>query len=279
MSDETVGVVIVAYRSAPVIGELLASLSTATRRGVRIVVVDNSPADDGLAAIVAATPGAELLPARDNPGYGGAVNRGVAALGPTRWVVVSNPDIVVAAGAVDELIAAAERHPDAGTLGPLIRDDDGTVYPSARNLPSLRTGVGHAAFVRVWPSNPWTRRYRNDREVSERAAGWLSGAFLLVDRSAFDEIEGFDAAYFMYFEDVDLGRRMGQTGRRNYYVPTAAVTHAGAESTKHVQRAMIVAHHRSAYRFLASKYHAWYLWPLRAALRVGLAFRARVARG
>lgn len=279
MTDDTVGVVIVAYRSAPVIGALLDSLRAATRRRLRIVVVDNSPEDDGLGAIVAATPSAELLLARDNPGYGGGVNRGVEALGPTRWVLVSNPDIVVAPGAVDELIDAALRYPDAGTLGPLIRDPDGTVYPSARNLPSLRTGVGHAAFVRVWPRNPWTRSYRNDREISERAVGWLSGAFLLVDRAAFDGIAGFDTDYFMYFEDVDLGRRMTRAGRRNYYIPTATVTHTGAESTKHVSRAMIIAHHRSAYRFLASKYHAWYLWPLRVVLRVGLAFRARVARG
>jgi len=279
VNDDVVGVVIVAYRSAPVIGRLLESLPASTRRSLEIVVVDNSPADDGLAAIVEATPHARLLAARDNPGYGGAVNRGVALLGETRWVVVSNPDIVVAPGAVDELIAAAGRHPDAGTVGPLIRDPDGTVYPSARNLPSLRTGVGHAAFVRVWPANPWTQRYRNDREVSERAAGWLSGAFLLVDREAFDLVEGFDEGYFMYFEDVDLGRRMGRSGRRNYYVPTAVVVHTGAESTKHVQRAMIIAHHRSAYRFLASKYDAWYLWPLRVALRAGLAIRARLARG
>ena len=276
---DPIGVVVVAYHSTPVIRGFLESLPTATDRPLRIVVVDNSPEDDGLAELVAATPDAELLPARDNPGYGGAVNRGVAALGPTRWVLVSNPDIVVGPGAVDELLAAAARHPDAGTLGPLIRDPDGTVYPSARNLPSLRSGIGHATFVRVWPENPWTRRYRNDHEVSERAAGWLSGAFLLVDRASFDRIDGFDEAYFMYFEDVDLGRRMGESGRRNYYVPSAAVTHAGGESTKHVQRAMIIAHHRSAYRFLASKYRAWYLWPLRVVLRVGLAFRARVARG
>src|SRR5690606_37759017 len=143
---------------------LLASLPAATRRPLRIVVVDNSPADDGLAAIVEAAPETVLVLARDNPGYGGAVNRGVAELGPTRWVVVSNPDIVVAPGAIDELIAGARRHADAGTLGPLIRGTDGTVYPSARDLPSLRTGVGHAAFVRIWPENPWTRRYRNDRE-------------------------------------------------------------------------------------------------------------------
>ncbi len=278
--SERIGLVTVAYRSADVLPTFLATVGASSSRPVDVVVVDNSPTDDGTAAIVAGVPGARLLEARDNPGYGTAVNRGVALLAPgIRWVVIANPDIRIAPGAVDELVDASTRLPRAGALGPLIREDDGEVYPSARDLPSLRTGVGHAAFVRVWPGNPWTRRYRNDREVRERAAGWLSGAFLVVDRAVFEAIGGFDESYFMYFEDVDLGRRISESGHVNYYVPSAEVVHSGAASTRHAPRAMIVAHHRSAYRFLASKYRGWYLWPLRAALRVGLAFRARVARG
>ncbi|QEO08633.1 glycosyltransferase family 2 protein [Protaetiibacter larvae] len=275
-----VGVVVVTYRSAPVLPALLASLADAGSNPIELVVVDNSPEDDGVEALVAAFPGARLVPSRDNPGYGTAANRGIRALSPeVRWAVIANPDVVVAPHALDALLAGAERHPDAGSLGPLIRDPDGTVYPSGRNLPSLRTGVGHAAFVRVWPRNPWTRRYRNDRELRERGVGWLSGAFLLVNRAAFERIGGFDEDYFMYFEDVDLGRRLTKAGHGNYYIPAAEVTHTGAESTRHAPRAMIVAHHRSAYRYLASKYHGWYLWPLRVVLRIGLAFRARVARG
>jgi N-acetylglucosaminyl-diphospho-decaprenol L-rhamnosyltransferase len=83
----------------------------------------------------------------------------------------------------------------------------------------------------------------------------------------------------MYFEDVDLGRRLTLSGWRNYYVPSARVLHYGARSTSYAPRAMIRAHHRSAYRYLANRYAAWYLWPLRTALRVGLWLRGRISRG
>jgi N-acetylglucosaminyl-diphospho-decaprenol L-rhamnosyltransferase len=275
-----VAVITVAFRSVGVIDGLLSSVPGATRRDVEVVVVDNSPEDDGLAARLDGRPDTRLLIARDNPGYGGGINRGAALLGPdVDWIVVANPDLTIAPDAIDHLIDAAERLPDAGSLGPLIRDANGDPYPSARNIPSLRTGIGHAAFVRVWPGNPWTQRYRNDHEIRERSAGWLSGAFVLLPRRVFDELGGFDDRYFMYFEDVDLGRRISRAGWRNYYIPRAEVTHVGALSTRYAARPMIVAHHRSAYRFLAAKYHGWYLWPLRVALRVALWARGRVARG
>ena len=133
--------------------------------------------------------------------------------------------------------------------------------------------------MRTWSANPWTRRYRNDWEISERSTDWLSGAFLMLSRDAFDAVGGFDEGYYMYFEDVDLGRRLGCAGWLSWYVPSAAVTHVGAMSTRFAPRSMIVAHHDSAYRFLASKYAAWYLWPVRVALRVGLWVRSRVAKG
>lgn len=82
----------------------------------------------------------------------------------------------------------------------------------------------------------------------------------------------------MYFEDVDLGFRLGQAGLRNVYAPHVAATHIGAHSTDGESATMIVAHHESAKRFLVRKYPGWYLWPVRAALSVGLAVRSSVAQ-
>ena len=85
--------------------------------------------------------------------------------------------------------------------------------PSARALPRLGQGIGHAVLGWWWPGNPWTRSYRAERElVTERPAGWLSGSCLLLRRAAFDEVGGFDPGYFMYFEDLDLGERLGRAG-------------------------------------------------------------------
>ncbi|MEI0661815.1 dTDP-Rha--alpha-D-GlcNAc-pyrophosphate polyprenol alpha-3-L-rhamnosyltransferase, partial [Pseudomonas aeruginosa] len=69
----------------------------------------------------------------------------------------------------------------------------------ARSIPRIRNGIAHALLGSIWPSNPWTKSYLDDRDMSsERPAGWLSGSCLLVRRDAFDSINGFDEGYFMY---------------------------------------------------------------------------------
>src|SRR5262249_14106314 len=152
-----------------------------------VILADNGSVDGAPERAAAERDGVELLRTGENIGYGGAANRAVAGLPEdVGWVVVANPDVVWQPGSLDELLAAGERVPRAGALGPLIRDADGAVYPSARMLPSLGRGMGHAVFGAVWPGNPWTRAYRqSEREVVERDAEWLSGSCLLLRRVAF----------------------------------------------------------------------------------------------
>ncbi|MBC7724663.1 MAG: glycosyltransferase family 2 protein, partial [Burkholderiaceae bacterium] len=107
---------------------------------------------------------------------------------------------------------------------------------------------------------------------------WLSGACFLVRRSAFDSLGGFDPGFFMYFEDVDLGHRLGKAGFRNVYEPSATVTHSGAHSTTSDSGRMIEAHHASARRFLDKKYPGPALFPVRLALNIGLRLRAQIVR-
>jgi len=277
----SLAVVAVAYGSDDTIGAFLTSLGESLRRAgqpdAEVVVADNSPVPSATVVQLVEASGARYLHLAANAGYGAGVTAAVAALErQATYLVVSNPDIVVEPDCLALLLSAAERLPDAGALGPRILDDDGGTYPSARSLPSLRTGVGHAALGRVWPTNPWSTSYKAERELDrERDAGWLSGAFLLLRRSAFDEVGGFDDSYFMYFEDVDLGQRLGRAGWRSVYVPTGTVVHAGAQSTSQNSVVMERVHHESAYLYLSRKYHGRVLAPLRLALRLGLAARAR----
>jgi N-acetylglucosaminyl-diphospho-decaprenol L-rhamnosyltransferase len=219
-----------------------------------------------------------FLPTGGNLGYGGAANRGVAALPPSvGWVVVANPDLSWGPASLDKMLEAAKRWPRGGAFGPLIREPSGEVYPSARLLPSLGRGLGHAVFAKVWAGNPWTREYRQEEaSIEERTAGWLSGSCLLMRREAFDSVDGFDPRYFMYFEDVDLGDRLARAGWLNVYVPEAEVVHIGGHSTARASKRMQAAHHSSAYRYMADR-HQGPLWaPLRLALRWGLGLRLRL---
>ncbi len=275
----TLAVVTVSFNSAEVLGPFLDSIPGATSLAATVVVVDNDSAQLAPVRAAVSSRGATLLEQSHNLGYGAAMNRGVASLpSSVQWVLLSNPDVTLHERALDELVAGGEQRPDAGSLGPRVLQPDGSVYPSARRLPSLRNGIGHALFARAIPSNRWTRRYQADElPIGEpRDAGWLSGSCLLVRRSAFESVGGFDEGYFMYFEDVDLGARLGKVGFANVYWPAAVVTHSGAHSTTTRAAAMERAHHVSAYRYVARKYSAWYLWPIRVALRAGIFLRSLI---
>jgi N-acetylglucosaminyl-diphospho-decaprenol L-rhamnosyltransferase len=279
MSDLTVATV--SYRSADRVAALLSSLKASTIPIPRLIVANNAVDDDAIRDLAAAETQVEVVETGANLGYGGAMNAAIRERPSTsRWILLINPDLRFEPDAIERMLATGDSEPDIGVVGPLIMTPHGEVYPSARRLPSLRTGVGHALFSRLWPGNPWTHAYLSDREdpPRRRDAGWLSGSCLLVRRKAFDAVDGFDESYFMYFEDVDLGARIARAGWRLVYEPDAVIHHEGGHSTSTAARKMVIAHHRSAYLYLSRKYRAWYLWPVRVTLRVGLAIRGRFAK-
>jgi N-acetylglucosaminyl-diphospho-decaprenol L-rhamnosyltransferase len=278
MSDELI-VVTVTYSPGPHLDRFLASLSHATDRPVTVVMADNGSTDGAPEEALERHPNARLLRTGGNLGYGSAVNRAVDEYlkdsDYSDFFVVANPDVQWGPRSIDILLEAAARWPRAGALGPLIRDPDGSVYPSARHQPSLVRGGMHAVVGPIWKSNPWTAEYRQERqEPSERPVGWLSGSCLLLRRSAFEEISGFDERYFMYMEDVDLGDRLLRAGWQNIYVPAAEVLHDKGHATGRDPARNLAAHHTSTYTFLADRYSRWWQGPLRWTIRRSLAARA-----
>ena len=280
MNDEAaLTVVTVTYSPGSHLDRFLSSLTVATDRKVRVIIADNGSTDGAPEEAVQRYPGTELLRTGGNLGYGTAVNRAVATLpAGDEFVVVANPDVVWGPDSIDLLLDAAARWPQAGSLGPLIRDPDGSVYPSARHLPSLIRGGMHAVVGFAWKANPWTKSYRQERlEPSERPVGWLSGSCLLVRRSAFDAIGGFDERYFMYMEDVDLGDRLGRAGWLNVYVPGSEILHDKGHSTGRDPARNLTAHHTSTYIYLSDRHTGVWRAPLRWTIKVALRARARAA--
>jgi N-acetylglucosaminyl-diphospho-decaprenol L-rhamnosyltransferase len=270
-------VVAVTYSPGAALDGFLESLAEATVRPVDVVLADNGSTDGVPERAAADHPHVRLLPTGGNIGYGAAANAGLTDL-RDGYALVANPDVRFEPGSIDELLAVAARWPRAATVGPAIQTPDGELYPSARDLPQLSTGAGHALLGWIWPANPWTARYRREREKPrERTAGWLSGSCLLVDVQAFWSVGGFDPGFFMYFEDVDLGYRLSRAGWRNRFTPAAEVTHTGGHSTTGESAAMIRAHHRSAERFIRKKYDRALFWPIRVVLLAGLRLRSALA--
>jgi N-acetylglucosaminyl-diphospho-decaprenol L-rhamnosyltransferase len=269
-------VVVVTYSPGETLPRFLDSLAAAATVPYDVVLADNG-STDGSVERASARPEVELRRTGGNLGYGRAANIGAAGH-EGEWLVVANPDLEWEPGSVDTLLEAAGRWPGAGCLGPAIRTPQGALYPSARAFPSLGRGIAHALLGPFWPGNRWTRAYRAEvgRPV-EGTTGWLSGSCMLLRRRAFDGVGGFDPTYFMYCEDMDLCHRLALAGWQNVYVPSAVITHRGAQATSRAARTMAAEHHRSLYRYLSRQYDSAGQAPLRAVLRLGLWLRYLVS--
>jgi N-acetylglucosaminyl-diphospho-decaprenol L-rhamnosyltransferase len=274
---DALAIVTVTYSPGEMLEQLLASVPAATATDPIVVLSDNGSTDGTIEPALKRYPFARAAYNGDNLGYGRAVNAATAGLPEDiGWILVVNPDSRLAPGSVDELLRVIRSDDGIGAVGPLIVSEHGVPYPSARQLPSLRTGILHAVLAGVWPGNPWSTRYRQDDVVArgeQVTTGWLSGACVLVRRTAFEQVGGFDDRFFMYFEDVDLGKQLGDAGWKNVYVPSAKVMHVGATTASRFPSRTQRAHHESAYLYMAKKYPQWWLAPVRWAIKAGLAVR------
>lgn len=266
--------IVVSFSSEKELSKLFDSLSLSSHIPTHIVVVENGP--EIPAVNVPKRSSLTLVHLPHNPGYGTAVNEGMKKVPASiSWVFVSNPDITLEPEALERLLDAAITTPLLGSAGPALLNPDGTIYPSARAVPGLWMGIGHALLGPIWKSNPWTKAYRGTyNSLESRECGWVSGALFVVNKEAFREIGGFDTSFFMFMEDVDLGMRLGYAGFKNLYVPRARATHVVGHATSLAKIAMTTAHHDSAKRFVEKRYPGPAYAPLRGVLRAGLSLRA-----
>jgi len=244
-----VSAVIVSYNVRDLLVQCIASLRA---DGIEhIVVVDNASSDGSAAAARASD--VDVVALDTNIGFGSGANRGVVRTS-TPYVVVCNPDLEVEPGANKALADVLDRAPDVGIVAPRIETPDGRLYPSARTFPNLADAAGHAFLHFVWRSNPYSRRYKmlDWDHASPSDVDWAAGTYLMVRRTAWDVVDGFDEGFFMYLEDVDLCWRLKQAGWRTRYEPEARVVHAIGRSTDQTPYRMIAEHHRSLLRY-ASK--------------------------
>ena len=212
---QELAVVVVAYRSAGELPATLAAVSAQLEPGDELIVVDNASPDDSAAVARAAAPHADVVRLERNTGFAGGCNTG-AQFSQAPLLFFLNPDARVRPGAIAALRAAAIRHPGWGAWQALVLLEGGERINTAG-------GATH------WTGLAWAggcEAPAADVGVEDREVSFASGAALVVRRTAWRQVGGFDPAYFMYGEDVDLSLRLRLAGWRIGLVPTAAVEHA-----------------------------------------------------
>jgi GT2 family glycosyltransferase len=257
-----IDLVIVNYRSYDELSRCLASLQAAREALAGVTVIDHESDLQAAAGISARFPWVRLVERSTNEGFATGVNLGVSG-SDSPYILLLNPDCVVEPAALAPLVAYAEARPEAAVIGPRILNSDGTVQGSARRFPNLSTLVaGRSSWLtRRFPRNPLSRWNLPalDDVRAPLEVDWVSGACMLVRRSAFEQVGGMDERFFLYWEDADLCRRLGQRGWRTVYYPGATIVHAGGRSSIHAYRESLAAFHESA--FVLFRKHAG--WPAR----------------
>ena len=230
--DTLLSIVIVSWNTQDILRRCLDSIRTAAPPlGFDVIIVDNASTDGSPDMVSSEFPEFTVIRNKENLGFAAANNIGIqrAVAG---FVMLLNPDTELCPGTVARMSSFAREHPNVGIIGPRLVMPDGQLQKSGRRFPTFM-----GEFLSV------TRLSRVFKSFHDRNVGWgredfdaitevdeVSGACMLIRRSALDEIGLLDERFFMYYEDVDLCCRLKKAGWKVVYMGEGAVVHAWAQS-------------------------------------------------
>ncbi|MEI6708011.1 MAG: glycosyltransferase family 2 protein [Methylococcales bacterium] len=232
----TLSVLIVTYNSAPQLPACLNSLRDQTLQDFEIIVVDNASRDESVALIRSEYPEVKLITSDSNLGFGNANNKALT-IAQGRYLVLLNPDATLTANTLEDALKHIEKNADAGMGGGLLQGTQGEWQPSARLFPNLLDEVlTLSGLANRYPNSRFFGHF--DRSWADPlqsvATDWVPGAFAILRRDLVDKIGLFDPRFFLYYEEVDLCRRIHQAGFKVYYWPDLVITHIGGTSAETV---------------------------------------------
>ncbi len=212
-------VIVVNFNGGTMLRACLDSLQQQRFRDFRTVVVDNASTDGSADGLEQAFPGIRVLRSPTNLGFAAGNNLALREAGAARWIALLNPDAVARPDWLEQLMSAADTHPQFSLFSSrLLADDAGTVLDGAGDayhLWGLPWRVGHGQRA--------AGAFLEAREIFAPCA-----AAALYRREVFEATGGFDEDFFCYVEDVDLAFRARLLGHRTLYVPESIAIHIGS---------------------------------------------------
>jgi GT2 family glycosyltransferase len=238
-------------RDLPVLlRSLVPALSELWERGLKteLILVDNASSDGSADLARRLVPWATRIVNPRNEGYGEAINRALE-VSSGRWVAFGNADLFVPAGGLERLPGVlASQSEDVALVGPAIHGPDGNPALSAGRFPTLARLLG--GLFRACHR----RKYLDESRHLPGPVDWVTGACLFARAEHLKQVAGFDQRFFLYYEDVDLARRLASQGLRTVYDPRLSVVHVrphhGRPPQPHIEqlvresRMTYFAHHR-----------------------------------
>ena len=229
-------IIIIAYNSCDFIPACLKSIRDACEKvDAQIIVLDNGSKEPVLPEIKAFFPEVTWLESGENLGFGKGCN--LAERQATRpYLFFVNPDTVVSRDSFTKVLDFMAEHPESGTVGCRILNEDGSIqWACRRSFPTPISAVSKTiGLAALFPKSKlmasYNMTYADPDAVTEVDA--ISGSFFCIRRDLYESLKGFDEDYFMYGEDLDLCFRTKMAGFRNYYTPSTNILHFKGQSCR-----------------------------------------------
>ncbi|GGX36472.1 glycosyltransferase family 2 protein [Undibacterium squillarum] len=230
-------IIIVSYNAREVLRQCLQCLQQEVRHcAAEVIVVDNASRDGSAEMVSAEFPAFQLYRSDLNLGFAGGNNYGYRyARG--EYILLLNPDAFLTPGSLSLALQRMQEQPQVGLAGARLSDPQGHLQPSGRLFPSLlneflvMSGLS-SRFPHSRLCGRFDRTWANPAQAAQ--VDWVPGAFTIIRRSALGDAGLFDERYFLYYEEVDLCRRLKQQGCQIWYWPELSVTHIGGACSKAV---------------------------------------------
>jgi hypothetical protein len=227
-------IIILCWNDLKVISKCIASIYAGTHSiEFEVIVSDNGSSDGSVHFIRKEFPDVLIIENGVNLRFAKGNNVGIAA-SRGEYVLILNPDTIIADGTLQNMVAYADKHREAGAFGCRILNPDGTFQGGIRPLPSIRSEWCWALGLgRLSRFAPWLHagEYEGWKGETERTVGWVAGCFILIRGELIKKLGGFDAQFFYYYEDTDLCRRVWEAGYPILYTPDYTIVHLGGQST------------------------------------------------
>ncbi len=239
------------------------------RHAREVIVIDNGSRDGSADAIGPAHPEVQLVRNVDNRGYAGGHNQG-AQLARGEFLCTLNSDTEVTPGALDALVDFLRQDGAYGAVSPMLLNLDGSVQRACMRFPGLWTALCYDTwFGKFWPGSWVESRYymRDFDHQSSRDVDQPPGAVFVIRRREYLDVGGLDEHLFLFFNDVDLCRRLWKMRRKIRYLAEAKVTHHGGASTKG-HGDFVVIWHRNRMAYYRKHYGPWVMPFVRAVVRL-----------
>ena len=224
-------IIIVNYNVHYFLEQCVLSIQAASENlKVEIIVVDNNSTDGSCKMLQEKFTEVLLIQNKVNTGFSKANNQGVE-IAKSEYVLILNPDTVVAEDTLVKILDFAKEKQNLGILGVKLVDGSGNFLPeSKRGIPTPQVSFNKLFGISSKRTGKYYAAHLNENESG--VVDILVGAFMLLKRAVYNEVKGFDEDYFMYGEDIDLSYKILNKGYQNYYFAETKVIHYKGESTK-----------------------------------------------